>query len=93
MCGSCHVPDAPRNLAGPHLVGIVGRPAASVAGFAYSPALKAAGFAWTAEKLDAFLANPRATVPGTAMVIAVAKPEDRASIIAYLRSLGAPPGQ
>ena len=47
---------------------------------------------WTYEALDQFIAAPQATVPGTKMTFAgVKKPEERADIILYLRSLSDTP--
>jgi cytochrome c len=43
---------------------------------------------WDYEALNTFLANPKAAVPGTKMGFAgLKKPEERADVIAYLRSL------
>lgn len=84
-CGACHSPDADR--VGPHHRGIIGRPAGSVAGYSYSAALKAAGFVWTEQQLDKWLTDPQALVPGQKMNFRVSNPNDRADIIAYLKSL------
>ncbi|NJM29409.1 MAG: hypothetical protein HC855_04230 [Rhizobiales bacterium] len=46
---------------------------------------------WTYEALDAFLANPKAAVPGTKMVLATKKAETRADILAYLAKLADAP--
>ena len=84
QCGTCHTiaPGAPK--LGPALKGVVGRKAATVSGYAYSTALKNSGITWTAAKLDAYLAKPTATVPGTKMMIGAANPAQRTAIIAYL---------
>ncbi len=87
-CKSCHKVDG-ENATGPHLNGVVNRAVGSVADFAYSDAMKSHGGEWTPDKLFAFLENPKADVPGTKMSFAgLAKPEDRANVIAYLTSLG-----
>ncbi|MGC6401385.1 c-type cytochrome [Sphingomonas sp. FW199] len=87
QCRACHtVNKGGANGVGPNLNGVVGRKAASVAGFNYSPALKKSGITWTEAKLDAYLANPAATVPGTKMVIRVNDANKRAAIIAYLKA-------
>src|SRR5580698_308868 len=52
---------------GPSLVGVMGRPAASLPHFTYTAALKASGFTWDAATLNHFLTNPMAAVPGTTM--------------------------
>src|SRR5580704_6555811 len=48
-CGSCHVLNGVGQ--GPNLLGVVGRKAASVAGFNYSDAMKASGLTWTPSNL------------------------------------------
>jgi cytochrome c len=90
QCASCHQVAQPRNGAGPHLMGIAGRAAASVEGFSYSPALRAAGLTWNGPELDAFLANPQEKVRGTRQPIRVANDADRGDLVAYLGSLPAP---
>jgi cytochrome c len=81
-CMSCHSIDD--NDIGPRHRGVVGRPAASVPGYAYSPALKASGLVWTPANLDRWLTDPQKLVPGARMFFQVAKPQDRADIIAFL---------
>jgi cytochrome c2 len=85
-CGLCHTaaPDDGDGGQGPALAGVVGRKAASVAGFHYSPALAASGRVWTPAALDVFLAAPSKDVPGTTMPVSTPSPRDRADLIAYL---------
>ena len=89
-CASCHKLDA--NGIGPGLMGIVGRPVASHAGFAYSEAMvghKAEAPNWTYDALDHFLLGPAKAVPGTKMSYAGLKnQEDRVNLIAWLRTQG-----
>lgn len=85
-CGACHSVTSPMNKVGPHLVAIVGRKAASVAGFNYSTPMKAQSFVWTEAVLDRWLTKPSTVVPGTTMAFAgLPKPEDRKALIAYLK--------
>jgi cytochrome c len=84
-CVACHSPDA--NRVGPMHRGVFGRKAGSLPGYAYSKALEGADFVWNDETLDKWLANPQAFVPGQKMNFKVPKPEDRADLIAYLKTL------
>lgn len=87
-CAVCHSADAATpSPAGPQLAAVVGRVIGGVEGYPYSQALKSAGGTWTPERLDAFLKNPMAAYPGTAMAFGgLAKDTDRKAIIAYLAS-------
>ncbi len=92
-CQACHSFDkGGPNKVGPNLWNIVSRKAASAEGYAYSDALKAHGGNWGYEELYKFLAAPKATVPGTKMTYAgLPKFEDRANVLAYLRTLSDAP--
>jgi cytochrome c len=81
-CTDCHTLGGASQ--GPDLVGVVGRPAASLPGYPYSAALKASGLTWTPANLDRFLEGPRKLVPGTAMDATVPTEEERRDLIAYL---------
>lgn len=83
-CGGCHSLGA--NRFGPALGDVYGRRVATARGFRYSAALRSRGFTWDAASLDLWLAGPRRFVPGTAMTATVANANDRAVIIAFLRS-------
>ena len=92
-CQACHNFEKGAGAkVGPPLYGVVGRPKASVAGFAYSDALKAKGGDWTYEDLDQFIANPKGFVSGTKMAFAgESDPQKRADIIDYLHTLSDQP--
>ncbi len=94
-CASCHTNvEGGANKVGPALWGIVERPIASADGFSYSGALKgyAEGKTWTYEELNGFLWKPKAFVKGTSMGFGgIKKVDDRAAIVAYLRSLAGTP--
>jgi cytochrome c len=66
---------------------IVGRRVASADGYIdYSPALTAFGGKWTEDRLNTFLQNPQAVVPGSAMEFTgLANARSRAMIIDYLK--------
>ncbi len=84
-CTGCHAIDADRE--GPHLRGIYGRTAGTVPGFGYSKALKNSGFAWDEENLERWLRDTDAAVPESAMGFSVPKAQDRADLIAFLKTL------
>jgi cytochrome c len=88
-CAACHnFEKGAANKIGPHLWGVLGRPIASVSDFSYSDALKSKGGSWDYEKLNQFLTSPRDWASGTKMTFAgLKKPEERADVILYLRSL------
>jgi cytochrome c len=88
-CQACHnLQKGAGAKVGPDLYGVVGRPVASESGFTYSDALQKVGGNWDYDKLNKFLTNPKADVPGTKMTFAgLPKESDRADIIAYLRTL------
>jgi cytochrome c len=88
-CTSCHS-DEPggANGIGPALYGVFGRTAGSHPGFSYSDAMKAYGQPWTYDNLYAFLERPSGYISGTAMAYAgLRQSDDRAALVAYLRSL------
>lgn len=90
QCAACHTFDkGGRNQVGPNNWDMIGNPVAHAQGFNYSPALRAAaaaGKVWGYEELNAFLANPRAAVPGNRMAYAgLRSAQDRANLIAWLR--------
>jgi len=91
VCKACHrVGEGAKNTVGPTLNGVVGRPAGSVEGFAYSEAMKNSGLTWDEATLTEYLKNPKAKVPGTKMAFAGVKDETKvANIIAYLKQFGA----
>jgi len=87
-CEQCH--DLSKGGAakiGPPLFGVVERPRASIAGFAYSAALKGKPGNWTYDELFKFIKAPGAYMAGTKMSFAGLRSEkDRINLIAYLRS-------
>lgn len=87
-CAACHTfePGGP-NRVGPNLAAVYGGKQAGVAGFAYSDALKKHTGTWNVEELNKWLFNPKTYAPGTKMALAIQKAQDRADIIAYMKSL------
>jgi cytochrome c len=92
-CYSCHTvdPNEQASLQGPSLYRVIGRRAASVAGFSYSSVLKAkgeSGLVWTEDELDKFLLDPERAIPGNQMgFFGLPDARDRADLIAYLENV------
>ncbi|WP_421725298.1 c-type cytochrome [Bauldia sp.] len=95
-CIACHtfVQGGP-NRVGPNLWNVVGGPYAHIGDFGYSEAIQTAaaeGRTWTFDELDGYLENPRGFLPGTAMAFAgIRRPDERADMILFLRSLSNDP--
>jgi len=89
QCFTCHTIDkGGPNKVGPNQWDIVGRKKASHEGFSYSSALQAKGGDWTYEDIDHMIFKPQAFVRGTKMAFAgLPKEQDRADVIAYLRTM------
>ncbi len=91
-CAQCHsVEEGKAKPTGPTLYGVLGREKGT-AEYAYSTAIKEKGGNWGYEQLDGFIAAPKKWLPGTKMAFAgIKRPNQRADLIAYLRSLSASP--
>jgi cytochrome c len=89
QCFTCHTIDKGGvNKVGPNQWNIVGRKKASHEGFSYSSALQAKGGEWTYEDINHMIFKPQGFVRGTKMAFAgLAKEQDRADVIAYLRTM------
>jgi cytochrome c len=92
-CAACHsFEEGGPNKIGPDLWGVIGRDIASVPDFSYSSALTDKEGAWDYDKLNSFISSPKGWAPGTKMTFAgLRKPEDRADVLMYLRSLSDSP--
>jgi cytochrome c len=90
-CRTCHTIKEGDNRLGPNLYGIVGRKAGSLPNYNYSSAMKEADFVWDEKKLERFIANPDAIVPGHNMrpYGGLASADDTAHVIAFLLSVAA----
>lgn len=90
-CRSCHSLETDDKGFGPTLHGIVGRPAAAVAGYSYSPAMRKAaadGLIWDDNALAEFLVKPQSKVPGTTMRFWGLWKYELDDVIAYLKTAG-----
>ncbi len=88
-CAACHTFNAGgANGIGPNLHNIYNAAKGGKAGFAYSDAMKSYGGQWGVDELNGFLWKPKTYMPGTKMnYIGLKKPEDRAAMIAWLKTL------
>jgi cytochrome c len=88
QCATCHFTKLSEPARqGPSLFRIVGSPAGKVDGFHYSVGFAKTDFARDDARLDAWLANPEAIIPGAIVAYRQPKAETRAAIIAYLKEL------
>ncbi len=87
-CSICHslTEDGVRR-AGPTLSGLMGRPAGSVPGYAYSDTVATLGLEWTEDTIDQlFDLGPDHFIPGSKMPMQrIVKPEDRQDLIRFLK--------
>jgi len=97
ICSTCHSfgKGEASKPTGPNLWGVIGRVHAADKDFEYSAANKelgAKGEKWTYEGIFAFIKNPKGDMPGTKMTFpGMPKAEDRAAVLAYLRTLSDSP--
>ena len=96
-CQACHSGEkGGPNKVGPDLWDLIDRPVAEHEGFAYSAGMKdfskGGTEKWTYDNINHFITAPKKFVKGTAMGFAgLPKDEDRANVIAYLRTLSDSP--
>ena len=92
LCRSCHTTiQGGDDMTGPNLWAIFGRKSGSKAGFTYSDDLKNAGWSWDADRIDKWIANPRAVLPGTKMTfVGMSSATDRRDVIAFLKTQTSP---
>ena len=88
-CRTCHSLKKGDNRLGPNLYKVLGRKAGSLPNYGYSSAMKNADLIWDRTKLDRFIENPDAVVPGNNMKPygGLASADVRAEVIVFLESL------
>jgi cytochrome c len=91
QCRACHqVGPTARNLVGPKLNGLFGRKSGSIEGYSYTDANKNSGITWGEAEFTDYIKNPRGKIPGTKMIYAGLKDEQRIKdLIAYLKQFDA----
>jgi cytochrome c len=91
QCRACHqVGPTAKNAVGPVLNGLFGRKSGTIEGYTYSDANKNSGIVWDEATFADYIKDPRAKIPGTKMVYAGLKDEQRIKdLIAYLKQFDA----
>jgi cytochrome c len=89
-CKACHqVGETAKNAVGPVLNGILGRKAGTYAGYSYSDANKNSGLTWDEDTFTSYIKDPRAKIPGTKMIFAGVKDDQKIKdLIAFLKQYG-----
>lgn len=86
-CAECHSLSADNHTRSPGLGQVFGADVAGTSFANYSEALRRKGGRWTKESLTAFLSNPDAFAPGTAMPNPNLKPEVVREIVGFFEVL------
>jgi len=91
QCRACHqIGPTAKNAVGPILNGLIARKAGTVEGYNYSPANKNSGITWDEATFSEYIKDPKAKVPGTKMIYAGLKDEQRIKdLLAYLKQFDA----
>lgn len=90
VCKACHqAGETAKNAVGPVLNGVIGRKAGTYAGYNYSDANKNSGLTWDEATFRDYIKDPKTKVPGTKMIYAGLKDEQKISdLFAYLKQFG-----
>ena len=91
-CSGCHTLTAEPVAGqrdedfGPHLAGIINRPARAVSDFQYTDEMPGADFIWTEDNLERWLEKPQQMFPGVCMpFMGMRNPQSRRALIEYLK--------
>ncbi len=91
VCKACHqIGETAKNGVGPVLNGLIGRKAGTVEGYSYSAANKGSGITWDEATFREYIKDPKAKVPGTKMIYAGLKDEQKTNdLVAFLKQFDA----
>lgn len=94
-CRACHlVGDTAKHAVGPALNNVLGRKAGGAEGYTYSDNMRElgqGGLVWSEEELSRYLENPKAVAPRGKMAFpGIPDAQDRADVIAYLKTFSKP---
>lgn len=91
QCRACHqIGETAKNAVGPVLNGLFGRKSGTVEGYSYSPANKNSGITWDEATFREYIKDPKAKIPGTKMIFAGIKDEQKVNdLVAYLKQFDA----
>ena len=91
VCRACHqVGETAKNAVGPSLNGLFGRKSGTIPGYNYTAANKDSGLTWDEATFREYIKDPKAKIPGTKMIYAGLKDEQRTNdLIAYLKQFDA----
>ena len=90
-CLPCHsIGPGAKTKVGPELNGLDGRKSGTAANYNYSDANKNSGITWNKETFEKYIADPRATIPGTKMIFPGIKSDnERDNLWAYISQFSA----
>lgn len=91
QCRACHqVGETAKNSVGPLLNGLFGRKSGTIEGYNYSDANKNSGIVWDEKVFAEYIQNPKEKIPGTKMIYAGLKGEQRINdLTAFLKQFDA----
>jgi cytochrome c len=84
-CTGCHALDI--NREGPHLRGVYGRKAGTAPDFDYSEGVRKSGLIWNDANIERWLRDTDAVIHDNKMGFRVPKAQDRADVIAFLKTV------
>ena len=91
QCRACHqVGPTAKNAVGPVLNGLFGRKSGSIEGYTYTAANKDSGITWDEATFAEYIKDPKAKIPGTKMVYAGLKDEQRIKDLSPISSSSTP---